>query len=116
MARYRSTGEYGSLQKYKRTWLATEVQANMARYRSTGEHGSLQKYQRIWLATEVQANMARHRSISEYGSLQKYKRIVSLALKHVKLWILSVPWRKETFRNHNKRQNKQLLDTLQCSE
>ena len=106
MARYRCTSEHVSLQKYKRTWLATEVQANMFRYRSTSEHGWLQKYKRTCFATEVQANTTRYRSTSEH---------VSLALKRVKLWILGVPWRKETRRNHNTRRNRQLLFTLQCA-
>jgi len=57
-------------------------------------------------ATQVQANVARCRSTSQH---------VSLALKRVKLWTLSVLWRKETLRNHNKGRNRQLLDTLQCS-
>ena len=107
MVGYRSTSEHGWLQKYKQTWLATEVQANTARYRSTSEYGWLQEYTRTRLATEVQANMAGYNSTREHGSL---------ALKRVKLRILSVPWRKETLRNHNnKRRNRQLLYTVQCS-
>ena len=83
----------------------------MDHYRSTSEHGSLEngwlkKYKRTWIATEVQANMTRYWSISEH---------VSLALKRVKLWILSVPLRNETLGNHNERRNRQLLYTLQCS-
>jgi hypothetical protein len=50
--------------------------------------------------------MVRYRSTSER---------FSLALKCVKLWILSVPWRKEKLRKQNKRGNRQLLYTLQRS-
>jgi hypothetical protein len=79
----------------------------MAGYRNTSEHGWLQKYKRTRLATEVQTNMEGYKSTHEH---------VSLALKRVKLRILSIPWRKETLRNHNnKRRNKQLLYTVQCS-